>query len=361
MKPPSILRHLGPLLLGSLLGTATLTFGACSRRPIQYPPQQYPPGQYPPGQYPPGQYPQTGQYPPGQPPPVGQGGPGAGAATGTVAGGPGQPSASAATDPINNVDIVWLRNRSQQVYSALMGALAAGPKSRVQGIPLVVDDTPGEVNAFAACTASGKSLMAITDGLMDICSHLAQCKAMDELFGGNKTDEYIRFLAANQRPKQPVARPPLTFFDPQRKADGRKLTRQHQLYDEQIAFILGHEMAHHYLGHLPCTAGSVSASEVGIVLTQAVPAFNQINETGADTSGVQNVLNAGKGQQTYRWTEGGALLTMQFFAGVDSFSPVDILFAFESTHPLPQVRIPIIQQTAATWRATGGAALPWTM
>jgi Zn-dependent protease with chaperone function len=158
-----------------------------------------------------------------------------------------------------------------------------------------------------------------------------------------------------------VARPAANFFDSNQDLDARKVKRQHELYDEEGAFVLGHEMAHHYLGHLPCTAGNVTASEVGMVLTSVVPAFNQVNETAADTAGVHNVLNAGRNRTDYHWTEGGALLTMRFFAGMDQWSPVDILFAFESTHPPPQVRIPIIQQTAAGWRATGGAPLPWLL
>jgi hypothetical protein len=49
---------------------------------------------------------------------------------------------------------------------------------------------------------------------------------------------------------------------------------------------------------------------------------------------------------------------MQFFAGLDQLKPSDILFGFERDHPPPQLRTPIIQQTAATWRATGGVGLP---
>src|SRR5690606_4299127 len=106
---------------------------------------QYPPGQYPPGQAPPpGQYPQT---PPGQAPPPGQQ-PG-----GQV------PLPAVHNDPINADNIHFLRSRAQVVIQELIAALPQNYKSRVQGIPLVVDDTVGEVNAFAACTAGGKALM----------------------------------------------------------------------------------------------------------------------------------------------------------------------------------------------------------
>jgi hypothetical protein len=252
------------------------------------------------------------------------------------------------------VDIVWLRNRAQEVIGELTAALAAGPQQRVRGIPLVVDDKVGEVNAFAACTKSGKAVMAISDGLLDIEAHLAQAKATDEIFGTNKTDEYIRLLAQQQQPDRPVVRPPLGFFAPAQHLDPRKVQRQHQLLDEQVAFVLGHELAHHYLGHLPCTAGAVSAAEVGLVLSSVIPAFNQPNELAADVSGTNNVLTAGSRRGGYRWTEGGALLTMRFFAGMDQFSPIDIVFGFERSHPPPLIRRPVVQQAAAAWRATGG-------
>jgi len=66
----------------------------------------------------------------------------------------------------------------------------------------------------------------------------------------------------------------------------------------------------------------------------------------------------GSRRPDYHLTEGGALLTMQFFAGLDQLKPSDILFGFERDHPPPQLRTPIIQQTAAAWRATGGVGLP---
>src|SRR5690606_19811133 len=142
---------------------------------------------------------------------------------------------------------------AQAVMTELIAALDSGRQSRVKGIPLVVDDTPGEVNAFAGCTG-GKSMMAITDGLLDIEAHLAQAQASDELFGTRKVDEYISLLATNPRAGAPIVRPAPGFFNPVQQVDGRKVARQHQLLDEQIAFVMGHELAHHYLGHLPCTA-----------------------------------------------------------------------------------------------------------
>ena len=42
---------------------------------------------------------------------------------------------------------------------------------------------------------------------------------------------------------------------PQFALDARKLARQRFLFDEQIGFILGHELGHHYRGHTGCAQG----------------------------------------------------------------------------------------------------------
>jgi len=332
-------------VLGSLRGvvlTSSLVFAplACSTSRQSAPPPTYYPAPYPayagaPGYgAPPAGAPQTGA-------PV-----------------VGAPAAPVAYDPINAVDIGYLRNQAQTTMAELVNALPALQQSRVRGIPLVVDDEVGEVNAFAACTQGGRSVMAVSDGLLDVAAHLAQARALDETFGSRKVDEYVAFVARNQRPKSPVVRPPPGFFDPAQSMDGRKVQRQHQVLEEALAFILGHELAHHYLGHLPCTAGNVTASEIGRVLTDVVPALNQQFELAADMAGINNVLTTGARRAGYHYTEGGALLTMQFFGGMDQLSPVDILFGFELTHPPAGIRIPVIQQTANAFRATGGQGLP---
>lgn len=263
-----------------------------------------------------------------------------------------------ANDAINNHDITFLRKRAEQILGELVAALPAPQQARVAGIPLVVDATPGEVNAFASCSGS-RSAMAITDGLLQIQSQLARFRAYDELGGTNKVGEYIGVIARGARPKQPLPEVPAGFVDPRLDQDFRKVTRQYQVLDEELAFVMGHELGHHYLGHLPCTAGGgLGLAEINAILSNAVPVFNQPNELAADMAGINNTLTMGARRTDYKLTEGGALLTMQFFAGLDQLTPVDILFAFERSHPPPQVRTPIVQQTAATWRATGGVGLP---
>ena len=335
-----------------VFGTSFALAGCKQREPqVAYPTYQYPaqnPNQYPPGAQPPPQQ---------QPPPVAQ--PGQTAVAPTVP--TPVPPVPAGPDPINQLDLNFLRNEGTSILRELVAALPPLQQGRVANIPLVVDSTVGEVNAFASCTREGRAAMAITDGLLEIQAQLARARAHDELGGTRKVDEYIQLIARQQRPKQPIVRPAPGFFDARLDNDPRKLARQRELLDEQIAFVLGHELAHHYLSHLPCTgAGALGAAEVGRLLSDTIPAFNQPNELAADISGTNDALTAGARRAGYKFTEGGAMLTMQFFSGLDASSPADI-FNFERSHPPPAVRVPVIQQTAAAWRGTGGRGLPYPL
>lgn len=366
----------------SCVSAALLLATACQSENQQRPPATYPAGGYAPqGQYPQGQYPQQ-PYPPQQrpqqpyPQPYPQGypqqpqqGPQYPQQPYPQQPYPQQPAVpvvpstpvaipSVANDPLNSLNRSWLRQSAQSILVELTRALPDVARARVDGIPLVVDDTPGDVNAFAACT-EGRSLMAVTDGLLEIMGWLAMAKAHDEVFGTNKTDEYIRFIAQNLAPGRDIPRPS-GFFTPAAQSDGRKVQRQHVLFEEELAFVLGHELAHHHLGHLPCTgrAGPLGSGDLARVLSSQVPLFNQPNEAAADLAGTTNVLDSGARRSGARWSEEGALLTMRFFAGLDGGLASNLLLAFQHSHPAPQLRIPLIQQSANYWRRNGGVGIP---
>jgi peptidase M48-like protein len=344
-------------------------------QPAQYPGGQYPQGQYPQGQYPQGQYPQgqypQGQYPQGQypsqpppsaypaPPPTPYPATPPSPPTGTPA--PSLPASalpSVANDPINSLSLSWLRQSARGILAELTAALPDAARSRVEGIPLVVDDTPGDVNAFAAC-ADGRAAMAVTDGLLEIMAWLSMASAHDEAFGTQKTDEYIRFIAQNLAPGRAIPRP-ANFFATAQQDDGRKVQRQHVIFEEEVAFVLGHELAHHHLGHLPCTGkpGPLGSAELARVLASRVPFMNQPNEAGADLAGTTNVLDAGARRSGPHWNEEGALLTMRFFGGIEGGLAANLLLAFQQSHPPAQMRIPLIQQSANYWRRNGGVGFP---
>jgi hypothetical protein len=349
------------------LVSLSLACGAESeQRPPAYPQGQYPQaqGQYPQGQYPQaqgqypqaqGQYPQAqGQYPQAQYPAA------PAPAYPPQSPPPNLPQAvpSVTNDPINTLNVAWLRQSAQSILIELTRALPDVSRARVDGIPLVVDDTPGDVNAFAACS-NGRSLMAVTDGLLEIMAWLSMAAAHDEVFGTAKADEYIRFIAQNLATGRAIPRP-AGFIATAAQEDGRKVQRQHVIFEEELAFVLGHELAHHHLGHLPCTgkAGPLGSGDLARVLASQVPLFNQPNEAAADLAGTTNVLDAGARRNGAHWSELGGLLTMRFFVGLDGSLGARLLLAFQHSHPPPQLRIPLIQQSANFWRSNGGVGIP---
>lgn len=274
---------------------------------------------------------------------------------------PSQPGAAGPVygDPLNALDIGFMRQRAGSVLAELRAALPQQQASQMAGVPLLFDETPGDVNAFAACTENGP-LMAITDGLLEISAQMARSKATDEFFGTSKLRDYMALVSREQQRNQPIVRPAPGFFEQHQDVDGRKVARQHDLFDEQVAFILGHELAHHYLQHTGCvgaSGGLFNPAAIGRVLSNAVEVFNQPNELASDTNGVTNLLNAGRARAGTKWTEEGAMMTLQFFAALMQMDPADrLLFAFQASHPPPELRVPVVQNAAQQWRATGGAS-----
>ncbi len=347
---------------------ASLSLSACQKRaPARNPAWGQPQGGYaqqPYGQPPQGSYGQPGPY--GQPAPYPtqpQNQPGWGQ--------PGPPPGPTATapspgpvvgDPLNNLDVGFMRQRAGNVLHELVAALPDASRAKVQNVPLFADPTVGEVNAFAACDDARQPLMAISDGLLEIMAQSARFKANDDVFGGRKLDEYTGFIVQSYRPGKPIPRPQQGFLDPARDVDGRKVARQSQLFDEQLAFVLGHELAHHHLGHTGCANGTgsrgVSVGDFGRLLSNTLPAFSQAAEVSADVAGTNNLLTAGSRRAAPKWNEEGATMSLGFFAALDKLTPAAILFSFESSHPPPAFRVPIVQNAANTWRMTGGAGLP---
>jgi hypothetical protein len=269
------------------------------------------------------------------------------------------PPPFAGYDPISTGDVQYLANRTTSVVGELINNLDSTTQSRVRNIPIVFDSNLAEVNAYASCAESGKAAVTVTNGLELVAAHLAEAQAVDEIFGTRNVDNYIAYVAKNQRSGQTVLAPVAGSYTPAQLADSRKQSREQQVFDEMVAFVVGHELGHHYLNHLPCTSIlPLDAAEIGQVVTSAVPMFNQPYESAADVAGVTNVLRTGAQRNGYHFTENGALLTMRFFSGLDQSSPADI-FSFERTHPPPSVREPIIRTTAQTFRATAGVRLPW--
>jgi hypothetical protein len=248
-----------------------------------------------------------------------------------------------------------LRQHATSVLAKLSQALPGPAAARVQGLPLVFEGEVGEVNAYAACS-KGRSFLGITDPLLEISWFLSQTAAHDQVFGTDKVQEYISSVVLGIAPDRPLPRPPARFW-PSTQGDPRVVARSQVLLDEIVAFVLGHELAHHYLGHLPCTSQPGGLAELGRVLSSGAPVFNQPNEHGADVYGIQNVLTTGRNLAAAgkpAWTQGGALLLLRFFRSAGS----DGLFNFGRTHPSATARVVWVEGAVSTWRATGGVGLP---
>ncbi len=256
--------------------------------------------------------------------------------------------ASLARDPINVVHIPSLRINSERVLRELVAALPADQRTRIASIALVSDNALGDVNAYATCDAGGP-FIAISDGMLMVAAHLANTTATDEFFATELGVRYLDWLE-----KHSIEAPPVTFYATDYQTDRRKVLRQHELFDEAIAFVLAHELAHHYLGHLACNSDGGVVEEVGQIASDSVPLFNQTTEVAADVAAVKNVLAAGVARTGYTWSEDGALLVIAAFNRRHPLTAADLLFGFERSHPIPHVRVPVITSTAELWHNTGG-------
>ncbi len=250
----------------------------------------------------------------------------------------------AAFDPINRLNVAQLEAHAQTVLGELVAALPADKRTHVAGFELEFDNALGDVNAYATCGTGGTPVVAVSDGLLLIAAHLAMSTATDEVFETEKRSEYLDWISEHG-----IAAPPPGFYAPAFHTDRQKLARQREIFDEQLAFILGHELAHHYLGHLGCNADR----DPLVGATDGVPLFDQASELAADVAAVKNTLAAGEHRAGYAWTEDGALLVLAAFHARMEITVKTIVFAFERTHPLPALRMPLITTTADLWKITG--------
>ena len=266
-----------------------------------------------------------------------------------------------ANDPINNLDLGWMRQRAASILAETEASLPPNRRARVDGIPLVNDDSPGEINAYAGCDQGGAPFMATTDGLLEVLAFAARFRATDEVFNTRKLDGYEQMVAQNMQPNQPLPRPQQQFIDPMQDMDGRKVARQNVLFDASLAFVLGHELGHHYLGHTGCAkgvGGGVSLNDIFRLGSHAVPLFNQPNETAADTTGTYSAMTIGSRRQSGQFQEEGALLVLNFFLVLEDSAGAAKVLGYVSSHPPATLRIPWVQWAASNWRRSGGNPVP---
>lgn len=252
------------------------------------------------------------------------------------------PDPKAASDPLNRVDVEMLSKRSERIFKALVERLPEKQRELTQ-ITLRFDDAHGEVNAYASCGLDGHRTIGVSNGMIVVAAHVAMATATDDVFATDKRSAYHDWVADHA-----AKPPPAAFYDPVQHIDRRKITRQWEIFDAEMAFVLGHELAHHALGHLPCTPRGRDG-DIGHGLE--LPVFSQANELAADAAGVKSLLAA-------NWSEEGALRLLSAFHRESVRDLGNVVLAFAMTHPLPAVRVPLIVATAELWHNTGGHLPP---
>lgn len=248
-----------------------------------------------------------------------------------------------------------MHSEVRTVLDELIAHLPTTQASRVRGIPLKLDPTPNDINAYAGCDAQGKPFLAGTEGLLQAIFAIAETKACDEIDAARSYDTYMAAVTPNltsQSPGSPQLQP--NVLPAQCMVDPRVLSHARELFDGIAAFTFGHELAHHYLGHTGCaindspfTQGLATVEHLSQTL---IPAFNQPNEFAADTAGLYNVMDSGRARKPrYEWTEKGAMMLLEFFAKLEGQTN-NIAISFSRTHPSSAMREGWVRTTAATWR-----------
>ncbi|MCX5743784.1 MAG: M48 family metalloprotease [Proteobacteria bacterium] len=266
------------------------------------------------------------------------------------------PDEAATMDAINTVDLAALHRKATRILHELVDGLP--PWYRDQVAHVSIDFATEGVNAYASCAGFAQPRVTVTDDLLHVLARLAAARAAEEVFDVDATAAYVDWMAAHQRADGALVDPPQDREDPRRRLDRHKLTRQHELFDEGLAWVLGHELAHHYLHHLTCEGDGGIVADVRAATQEIVPAFHQPDELAADAAGIANTLRAGQHRPGYTWQHRGALLLLSFFARQQALGVPDLVFAFARTHPPAQLRIPLLQGAVMTWYVTNGVVVP---
>jgi hypothetical protein len=261
-----------------------------------------------------------------------------------------------ALEPDGSFALPFMEQEAQYLIQTLAANLEPAHRSRVANIPLNFMNTLTEVNAAAGCTRGGRAFMVATAAILVLHGATAEARAVDEVAGTHILQGFTQRTVALIHQQQMVRGLPDGVVPAAMALNPRKLARQRYLFDEQIAFILGHELAHHYRGHTGCATGAPANPQQGDLedLERAVsslaPLFNQPLEIEADTWGTVNVLDTGSRRATGRWTEEGASMSMDFFEHLEGLRGNSPLLFFVRSHPPAALRRPVIQLWATQWR-----------
>ncbi len=271
------------------------------------------------------------------------------------------PAPSGSTDGHGAMTMAFLRTEVTSVIEEVRQHLPPAHLARVANVPFHIVDDTNEPNAAAGCApGNGAPMIMITQPMLTICAATAEARAYDELAHTTTYETYASSIMDMFRHGGVRGLAPDALSGPL-ATDPRKLARQRHLFDEEVAFILGHEMAHHYRGHTGCAPGGAAsaaqAEDLERSLAQAAPPLEQPFEIEADMWGITSVLEAGHERAGGHWSDEGALLSLDTFRHLGETNTDDLPMVFLSTHPPSMLRAPIVEQVARAW-TPGRAPLP---
>jgi hypothetical protein len=267
------------------------------------------------------------------------------------------PLPQGAVDAYGGFTEAFQQMEARSVLAELVAALEPAHQQRVAGVPLNFPSNPAEVNAAAGCDRTTRqAFMLITRGILRLMAATSEARAVDEAANSTLLNQYMDVLVQRVRAEQEVIQIPPGSVPPHIAMNPQKLARQRFLFSSQLAFVLGHELAHHYRGHTGCqnTRGTnQSQTDMESILRTAsstVPPFNQPLEAESDTWGIVSTLDAGRRRGPAAWNEDGAMLSMDFFQRLEGERGRSPILIFVRTHPPAILRRPIIQLWASNWR-----------
>jgi hypothetical protein len=253
------------------------------------------------------------------------------------------------------IGIPAMQQEVRGILAELIRGLPQNYQAKVTGIPLNFGETV-EINAFAGCE-NGVAFMEGTQGFLLATDAISQTRATDEMFGTRTYEAYVAKIVPSiiADPKTNPALP-LGIISPQQWANGPRLSRAREIYQDIVAFTFGHELAHHYLGHTGCANGAAQDGLARLLnlASHVVPVWSQLYESQADQGGTVGSLETGKARRPqYRWSEAGGVFLLDFFARLDQASGGGVLHPLNllASHPNPGLRIPMVQNIARDWYA----------
>ncbi len=255
------------------------------------------------------------------------------------------------TDGSGHMTDAFLREETEALYHELVRALSAEHRARVEHIPFHFVEDAMEPNAAAGCAAgSSAPMVMVTSSMLTMAAAAAESRAYDELGSTNTYETYAGSVLGALSSGRPVPGVAPGSISGALATDARKLARQRHLFDEQLAFILGHELAHHYRGHTGCAGRAPATREEAEafqrMLSTTVPPLEQPFEIEADAWGTTTVLEVGHDREGGHWSEEGGLLSLDLFGHL---STTDLRSIFLSTHPPAAIRAPIVRHVADSW------------